>query len=96
LDAVAGSATAWRRNPHAVSRVTPRSVVVSLGLDTDTIKLEGFAAVVWEALAEPATEDELDARLVRRTASAPAEPADAIADALQTLVAASAIEHGDD
>jgi hypothetical protein len=95
LNAVAGPATAWRRNPHAVSRVTPRSVLLSLGADTDTIKLEGAAVAVWEALDEPATELELGTRLGRRTATTPSELSSAIADAVQSLAAVSAIEPAD-
>jgi hypothetical protein len=95
LDAVAGSATAWRRNPHAVSRVTPRSILLSLGADADAIKLEGAATAVWETLAEPATERELEARLGRRMATTPTELSQGIAGAVQALAAIHAIEPAD-
>jgi len=95
LSAVAGLPTAWRRNPHAITRVTPRSILVSLGAGSEAIKLEGAATAVWESLDEPATELELATRLRWRAATSPAELNEAIAAAVQALAAVDAIEPAD-
>ena len=53
----------WRRHPGALARAVPGSVLLALPGRDDVAKLEGGARLVWDALASPATDADLVARI---------------------------------
>jgi hypothetical protein len=59
----------WSRSPNVVDRTTLRGVMV-LPADGAAVVLTGTAARVWQALARPAADDELIARLAPAQATA--------------------------
>jgi hypothetical protein len=75
----------WRRHADALTRRTPRSILV-VGPDSDEpLKLEGASAFVWEALAEPATDEQLVVAIGARFARAPQEVRDDVVTARVAL-----------
>ena len=51
--------TMWRRADDVLTRRTSRSVLILTADATEPVVLEGAAVVVWDALAQPATDAQL-------------------------------------
>jgi hypothetical protein len=87
MPGVAESTTVWRHDRGALSRQTPRSVIV-LPAGTDApLLLEGAAAVVWTSLSEPADDEQLVQRVAARVGS--------MLDAMRAEVVATRLELSD-
>jgi hypothetical protein len=84
MSGVAGATTVWRHDDGALSRRTPRSVIVLPADAADPLVLEGAAAIVWDELSRPANDDELVGRVAVR-AGVPLD--DVRADVLSTRAA---------
>jgi hypothetical protein len=65
MPGVADATTVWRHTEGTLSRSTPRSVIVLPTSQTEPLVLEGAAAIVWRALLEPATDEQLVVRVAR-------------------------------
>jgi len=66
MTGVAGATIVWRRSAHALTRRTPRSVLMTTSISDDPVQLEGAALFVWDELARPATDDQLADRIATR------------------------------
>lgn len=79
------SETVWHRAGDVLVRRTLRSLLLLRPGAHDTLRLEGAAAVVWDALARPATDTQLVDTFARLDASDPAAP---LSDVRVVVVAA--------
>lgn len=84
--------TAYRRAPAALWHRTSRRVLVSPAAGAPLLELDGVAALVWEALAEPVAVDELAADLAAVFDQPLADVAPEVERMVAGLVAAGAAE----
>jgi hypothetical protein len=75
---------AWRRRDTTLTRGTPRGVLMLPDDSDEPLRLDTAAALVWDALDVPLTDDALVATVASRTGTQPAAVAD---DVVATRVA---------
>jgi hypothetical protein len=64
---------AWRQRDSALTRTTPRAVLILSEEVDEPVRLAGAAALVWDELAAPLTDAALVDRVAARIGSAAAD-----------------------
>jgi hypothetical protein len=91
MPGVADATTVWRHTEGTLSRSTPRSVIVLPASRSEPLVLEGAAAIVWRALCEPASDQQLVARIARAVGHEAGEVGDEVRATCAALADAGVI-----
>jgi hypothetical protein len=76
----AGGSGVWRKSHTALTRRTPRSVLIMTGAGVEPMRLDGLAMAIWDELERPASDEHLVDRVASRVgAEAPAIRGDVLA-----------------
>jgi hypothetical protein len=81
----------WRRDPGALTRLTPRSVVVLTETSPEPVCVSGVAFVVWHSVHDEPTTDELIERVVQACGLRASSIEPAVRSALHDLVELGAV-----
>ncbi len=81
----------FRRNPEALTRCTPRSVLISTAPDSDVLQLTGVAMLLWTCLSDDRTTDTLIDDAATRAGVPRTSVEEPALDALHRLVDAGAV-----